>query len=86
MSDGKKENGKMSSKTIFSVFVGPLVSVVLFVLLYAVVIPRTTAQEEINENRTRISVVETNVITVIKQIDAMNDKIERILDLLLKTR
>jgi hypothetical protein len=67
------------------------ITVILFVVLYAFIGPRTQAEEKIQENKKNISMNTTdikvntaNIATVVRGLSTLNDKVERILNLMLQ--
>ena len=71
-------------KDWLKVLAGPAVSVVLFIVLYAIVAPATSAQELMNKHETRIGVVESSVVNMKESLKDVRDKVDKILDILLR--
>jgi hypothetical protein len=80
------ENHKWTPKRLLPVFITNAVTIIGFVVVYGIINPNASATEKINKHETRISVNETNISTTIKGLSSLNDKVERILDILLKWR
>ena len=78
------ERRQMKAVDWIKVLTGPIVSVILFVVLYAIVAPSTSAQELINKHETRLGVVESSIGNMKEALKDVRDKVDKILDILIR--
>lgn len=71
-----------SSKHLLPIFITAGLNILLFIILYAFINPKISATEKLNDHETRISINETNIQATNKQLEKLNNNVEKILDIL----
>jgi len=78
------EQRRKSDKWRWVVFVGPAISIALFILLWLWITPMRDLSAQVNDHETRLSVEESVSAQVLKSLENLDSKMNRLIDLHIK--